>query len=295
VFRFFSRKASTRSPQRRQRPFVLEQLEPRNLLSATTATLQPQMVVLPYAAGGKAPFDPSQIATAYGFTGITFTSGGMTFKGNGAGQTIAIVDADADPNIASDLATFDRRYGIPDPSVAGSGSGKLIVSTPFGTPQTDPFGGWPIEQSLDVEWAHAMAPAANILLVQVRNPNALFNGVTYAANYQGTATIKPTSVVSMSWGFPEFFVPTGFYDSQYFSQPLHHIHVSFIAASGDFGSYPTNFFGPSYPATSPKVLSVGGTTLTLNSDNTYNSESGWYNGTSSGGGGGLSASESIPI
>ncbi len=124
------------------------QLDDRCLLSG----------VWPEVANG---LTPSQLSAAYGLNAITFnSSGGTTVAGNGAGETIALIEMDNDPNIASDLHTFDVRYGLPDPS--------LSIINQAGS-QTD--ADWAQEASLDVEWAHAIAPGANILLVQAAVSN----------------------------------------------------------------------------------------------------------------------------
>ncbi len=203
-------------------------------------------------------FTPAQIAAAYGFNQIKFGS----TVGNGAGQTIAIVDAYDDPTIASDLQTFDKQFGLSAPKfteVKQTLNGK--------NPITDPD--WSMEISLDVEWAHAMAPAANIELIEANTPSLgnLLTCVQYAAAQPGV------SVVSMSWGASEFSSEASY--NSYFSTPAGHTGVSFVASSGDSGA------GALWPAISTNVLSVGGTTLTLNKNGTYGSESAW---TGSGGG-----------
>jgi subtilase family serine protease len=132
-------------------------------------------------------------------------------------------------------------------------------------------GGWAQEISLDVEWAHAIAPAANILLVEA-NSNSLSDllaAVDYAAAH--------ASVVSMSWGSSEFASELS-YDSHFNASG-----VTFVASSGDSGGV------QEWPAVSPSVLSVGGTSLALNADGSWKSESGW-----SGSGGGTSAYEARP-
>ena len=126
-------------PRRRRglRPFV-DQLDDRCLLS------------------GSSGLTPAQITAAYGLNAITFTtSSGSTVKGDGTGETIALIEMYHDPNLASDLHTFDQQYGLPDPT--------LNVVNQAGT-QTD--SGWGQEESLDVEWAHAIAPGASILVVE---------------------------------------------------------------------------------------------------------------------------------
>ena len=99
----------------------------------------------PMASVGSTALTPQEIQSAYGINQISF-SGDVT--GNGKGQTIAIVDAYNDPNIASDLAAFDKNYNLPAPP-------SFSVDN-LGATTTD--AGWSLETSLDVEWAHAIAP-----------------------------------------------------------------------------------------------------------------------------------------
>jgi subtilase family serine protease len=248
-----------------------ESLETRCLLSASSIVLQPQLQISPDAAGSSMQgYSPAQIEAAYGFNAVTLPKGAPA---NGAGQTIAIVDAFNDPNIASDLSTFDKQFSLPTAnlSVVGqTGSSKSL-------PTTD--AGWATEISLDVEWAHAVAPGAKILLVEAKSDSIsdLMAGVNYARNAAGV------SVVSLSWGGSEFFQETQ-YDSD-FTTPAGHQGVTFVAASGDEGS----FSGPSWPASSANVLAVGGTTLNLTSTNTIASETAWSDST-----GGFSRFEAEP-
>ena len=98
-------------------------------------------------------FTPAQIQQAYQFNQVSY---------NGSGETIAIVDAYNDPNIQSDLNTFDSASSAcrpPTISVVNQTGGSSL-------PSADSTGGWEVEESLDVEWAHAMAPGANIILVE---------------------------------------------------------------------------------------------------------------------------------
>jgi hypothetical protein len=249
----------------RQRP-DLERLETRDLLAAVLAA--PTYVLIPHGGGatpfgspGPTGYTPAQIRHAYGFDQVSYT---------GSGTTIAIVDAFDDPNIANDLHQFDLRFGLADPTftrVNQSGG-----STP---PSAD--GGWASEIALDVEWAHAIAPGANILLVEA-NDNSFTNlltAVRFAAAQPGVVA------VSMSWGGGEFSGETSFDSS--FQTPAGHAGVTFVASSGDAGA------PASYPAASPNVLAVGGTTLQLDSSGNILGESAW-----SGSGGGLSAVEAQP-
>ena len=137
----------------------------------------------------------------------------------------------------------------------------------LGGSTTDP--GWALETSLDVEWAHALAPGANILLVEAASGSLsdLFSAVSTASQQPGV------SVVSMSWGTNEFWGESSF--DSLFTTPAGHTGVTYVAASGDSGAWS----GPMYPSVSPNVLAVGGTSLTLNSNGGYGSESGWSGST----------------
>jgi hypothetical protein len=218
----------------------------------------------PLAGGGgpSPPYTPAELQQAYGFNSVTFNG----VAGTGSGETIAIVDAYDDPNIQADLNTFDTQFGLSSTTVTR-------VNQTGGTsyPTADATGGWELEESLDVEWAHAMAPGANLLLVEANSANEtdLLAAVDYAA--------ADANVVSMSWGGSEFSGETS-YDS-HFSRA----GVAFVASSGDNGA------PASWPAASPNVLSVGGTALTLGAGNVWSSEVGW-----SGSGGGPSAYEAQP-
>ncbi len=261
-------------PRRIHRAPAFETLESRHLLSAASSIyLHDDMQILKNASSGTTVqgFTPSQIKKAYGFDSVTFNSGAVT--GNGSGQTIAIVDAFNAPYISSDLGVFDAQFGISAPPslrVVNQSGGSTL-------PANDP--GWAGEISLDVEWAHAIAPAANILLVEANSATltALLAGVNYARHVAGV------SAVSMSWGGSEFFSFNGTeftgetqYDSD-FTTPSGHGGVTFIASAGDSGT----FSGVQWPAVSPNVLSVGGTSLYTSADGTYNSEYSWV-GTSGG-------------
>jgi hypothetical protein len=230
---------------RRRGSLLLEELESRTLL---------------------ATYGPSQILHAYGFDQLPY---------DGTGQTIAIVDAYGNPNVSYDLSTFDQYFGIPDPTLTIAYAG----GKPFGNNAS-----WALETDLDVQWAHAIAPGANILLVvaQSSSLNDMMSAVAYAAQQPGVV------VVSMSWGSQEFASETP--SDSYFTTPPGHLGgsglpggVTFVAASGDTGGQ------VNWPAASPNVLSVGGTTLTLDGNNNIVSETGWSQS-----GGGVSSYEPEP-
>ena len=189
---------------------------------------------------------------------------------SGGKGTIALIDVYDDANIESDLAIFDKQYNLPACTTANGCFEKHAMAT-----STTSNGGWAMETSLDVEWAHAIAPGAKILLVEAKTPSGanLMAAVDYAAKR------KDVVAVSMSWGGAEF--------SDELSEDSHFVGAAsgtaFFASSGDDGT------GASWPASSPKVIGVGGTSLKLASSGTLIAESAW-----SGSGGGVSAYEKEP-
>jgi subtilase family serine protease len=202
-------------------------------------------------------FSPTQLAAAYGLAGLAFTSHGTAVKADGTGQTVAIVDAYHDPNLASDLAVFDHAYGLP--------AANLTQVVAPGTPSND---GWAQEEALDVEVVHALAPGARIVVVEARSASVsdLLAAVDTARNLPGV------SVVSMSWGTNEFVGQSAL--DYHFTTPAGHTGVTFVASTGDGSAYA----GASWPASSVNVLSVGGTTLSVTTSGAYAGESGWLYG-----------------
>ena len=171
-----------------------------------------------------APFNPAQIRAAYGIGNISFGS----VTANGAGQTIAIVDAYNDPNIISDVVSFNSLYTLQQFNVTGGPTFKVEnqngQSTPL--PSNATPGDWDVEESLDVEWAHTIAPLANIILFEaVSNGNDLYTATIKAASTPGV------SVVSMSWGGDETSsdLETSS-DSMHFVTPAGHEGVTFVAS-----------------------------------------------------------------
>jgi len=206
---------------------------------------------------GPQGFSPAQIKQAYGIPN--------TYQG--AGQVIAIVDPYDDPNIEADLGVFSAQFGLPACTTANGCFTKIYAGG------TQPAGStsWALEMSLDVEWAHAIAPQAKILLVEGSDDgNGLYEAIQVAIQNKAT-------VISLSWGSSEWSTETGF-DYIFQNSP-----VPIVAASGDAGD------GILYPAASPYVLSAGGTTLNVDSNGNYLSETAW-----SGSGGGISVYEKEP-
>ena len=221
---------------------------------------------------------PSQMRHFYGVDNINFA--GVPI-GNGQGQTIAIVDSYDAPTALSDLQQFDAFYGLADPPsfLRYNQNGQLLTpGGPVDPPTTGPLGnGWQIETSIDVQWAHVIAPAANIVLVESDSPDFadLFQAVNAAAALPGVVC------VSMSWGTVEFAGESANDDN--FAAP----GVVYLASTGDTGTSQT-----AYPAASPNVVAVGGTSIQFASgttDGTYGSERVW-----GGGGGRLSPYELKP-
>jgi subtilase family serine protease len=272
VARFGKKSCSRRQIERLQVAPSLEWLEKRELLTTATPFVvnSTQEQAAPLLSSGSSGYTPSQIGHAYGFDKITFDNG--TVKGDGSGQTIAIVSAYDDPNIVNDLNAFDMQFKLPAASlsVLNQVGGAVL-------PEADPTGAWESEDALDVEWAHAMAPGANLMLVEANSDN--LSDLLAAA--RTAADVPGVSVVSMSWGNAEVQNEINYDDI--FTTPAGHTGVTFVASSGDSGAPPI------YPAVSPNVLAVGGTTLTVDSLGNWVSETAW-----SGSGGGISAYEPQP-
>jgi subtilase family serine protease len=210
--------------------------------------------------------------------GTTKTPVGMTpqevknsynLPATGGKGTIVIVGAYRDATLASDLAVFNKTFNLPACTAA---NGCLTVHAMSGTIASN--AGWAMETSLDVEWAHAIAPQAKILLVEATTQSGanLLKAVDYAAS------VKGATAISMSWGGGEFPEETSL-DSHFKSAN----NAPFFASSGDSGT------GASWPASSPNVIAVGGTSLKINGDGSFNSEAAW-----TGSGGGVSQYEKEP-
>jgi subtilase family serine protease len=207
-----------------------------------------------------------QTAATSGPTGLSPTQirGAYNLPPTGGTGTVAIIDAYDDPNVAADLIAFSNAFGLPTPNFE-----KYMMAS---TIRAD--SGWGLEISLDVQWAHAIAPNAKILLVEAKSNSLadLLAAVDYARGRSDVVAI------SMSWGANEFSGET-LYDYHFTSS----YGATFFASSGDAGA------GIIWPAASPNVVAVGGTTLNLNPDGSVASETGW-----SGSGGGVSSMELEP-
>ena len=283
---------------------MVETLEDRSLLSGMTVTTQTDRVLPVALAGGSASdevyytpnyrilspfaaspvgFTPAQITQAYGINNILFGS----IRGDGTGQTVAVVAAYHTPTALNDLVQFSTQFGLPDPTNLFTQVSQTGSTTNF--PPVDPAGpgapngNWAGEALLDIQWVHAVAPGARILLVEADSPSStdLSTAVSFAKAQPGV------SVVNMSYGGAES--SQDLLENNVYTTPTGHNGVTFVAATGDSGA------PGGYPAFSPNVLAVGGTTLTLNAQNAIQTEVGWSRTSpNSGSGGGISQFQSQP-
>jgi len=213
------------------------------------------------ATNGPACYGPKTIRTAYGLAPLI--KGGYT----GAGQTIVILEAFGSPTAQADLHAFDAAFGLNDPP-------SFIVQAMPDTPPFDPSDMmqvvWAAETSLDVQWAHAMAPRANIVVVAAASSDAgdLLVALNFAINK------RLGDIISMSFGASETFFSDAAGQQMLAGwekafKKAHDRNITLVASSGDEGA--TNAiddFGDilavrnvSYPASSPHVTAVGGTDL----------------------------------
>lgn len=208
----------------------------------TNAAGQPQITPAP------AGLSPQAMQAAYNWP---------TSPNAGAGETIAIVDAYNDPTVEADLANFDAAFQLPSCMTA---NGCLqVVNQSGGTILPRASYSWSLEISLDVQWTHAIAPGAKIVLVEATSNS--FASLTTADAYAGTIA----KYVSNSWAGKE--TPSETTMDSRFSTP----GVSYFVASGDAG------LPAVWPSASPNVVSVGGTTLHF-TNGVVSSETGWYLG-----------------
>ena len=230
---------------------------------------------------GSAPsyYLPQEIASAYDFNWAY----SHNIKGNGT--TIGIVDAYGDPNIEYDLGAFDNVTGLPAANL------KIIYVN--SSAQSSFNNSWSIETATDVEWAHAMAPYAKIVLLLADSSSftAMQTAIEYAVNN------KISDILSFSWGSPESKTVNNTLSGFNLDlQGATNEGMSIFAASGDYGAYDqTDALTVNFPASSPYVTSVGGTSLyESNGVFTQSAWGGILNGKSYGSGGGYSSYFSRP-
>ncbi len=259
-------------------------------LTQPTATNMSSVVSSASASPNGVGLTPAQIRTAYGLNALPTAAGGAVL--DGTGQTVVIVDAYNDSKLFADLNAFDQQFGITSSGPTlfqqyGAAASFLTVLNQNGQaaplapndPSSPSNSSWELEESLDIEWLHAIAPGAKIVLVEANTTG--WADLT-AAELTG-AQVPGATVLSMSWGITDSGPGVASEESS-FDQTLAAVPgLSYVAATGDQGS------AALYPATSPNVLAVGGTSLTLNTDNSIQSEIAWSNSS-----GGFSSLESKP-
>ena len=214
---------------------------------------------VPWAVKG---YTPDQIKGAYGLSGY-----------DGSGQTVAIIDAYASPTILQDVNQWSRNRGLPTMTPA-----QLVQVVPPGVynrpqnPRQDPQG-WYGEETLDVESVHGMAPAAKIVFVGAPNN---YQDLDAAMNHVVDQHLA--QIVSNSYGFSTDLLPAGYVkplEDTLIQAAIEGIGVYF--SSGDAGdeSATNGFASPDWPASSPWVTAVGGTSLAVDASNSRVFETGW--------------------
>ena len=214
------------------------------------------------APGGETP---SSIASAYSLTNLAADGSGV----------IVIVDAFHYPTALNDFNVFAKQFGLPsEPSTDPLNANNQVFQVVYASgskPRSNC--GWAQEAALDIEWAHAMAPNAKIVLVEAASNSFtnLFKAVDVASS------IANAREVSMSWGGSEF--STEATNDSHFT----HSGIVYFAASGDTGG------AVIYPGASGNVVAAGGTRINRDNSGNFLSETGW-----SGSGGGPSKYEPRP-
>lgn len=245
-------------------------------------------------------YTPQQVRQGYNVTPLL--KAGYT----GAGQSIVIVDSFGSPTLTHDLHMFDQTFGLPDPPALDIRA--PLGTVPFDSKNTDHVA-WAQETTLDVEWAHVIAPSAKIVVLT--SPVAETEGVQGLPEFlqleEYAVKQHLGTIFSQSWAATEetLFTSEGkdLMESfeKFFQDATLKQHMTFLAAAGDFGStnpdlnmkaypYPT----VNYPASSPWVTTVGGTSLYLDNDGKYRSETTWNSGIGAASGGGISKYFSAP-
>jgi hypothetical protein len=225
-------------------------------------------------------YSVSQLREAYGISSLPAFGSSAA---DGTGQTIAVIDPYNDPTILSDLDDFDQAMHMTtnaSPTLYqayGAASSVLTVFNQSGTditsrigtsgqdgvPDEDPSDStWQLEVSIDVEWAHAIAPGARIDLIECDGSDDSVSFANLVAGAKEGASLPGVSVVSMSWVWLEEYLsgPEELADDEALVTPSGHRGVTFLACAGDAG------VPGGYPAFSPNVVAVGATQITINGD-----------------------------
>jgi kumamolisin len=236
-----------------------------------------------YTFGGE---NPASMGCVYGvgpaYAGCKPSTGGSNHPTGGWGA-IALVDAYDDPTAASDLAHFSSYWGLPAASFtvvyANSSFGNLngLTASCAGTPPpANSNYGWDVEEALDIEWAHAMAPSAHIILVEACTQN--LPDLLFAEEVAGKeVSLYGGGEISNSWGYPESEVGvpadgggtlTEQQDDNFFFR-YYWSNITYFASAGDSGAEVL------FPSASPWVVSAGGTTVNRDASANFVSESCW--------------------
>ena len=214
---------------------------------------------LPYVPRG---YTPQQIKGAYGLGNTSLT---------GSGVTVAIIDAYASPTIQQDLDQWSANRGIASTTIT-----QVVAPGTFHHPERglrqDPQG-WYGEESLDVEAVHGMAPGAHI--VYVGSPNN-FQDLDAALNHVVDRHLA--SIVTNSYGFRTELLPPGFikpYEDTILQGAAEGITINFSSGDDNDESLVVGYQTVDWPASSPFVTAVGGTSLAVGASNNYLFETGW--------------------
>lgn len=215
---------------------------------------------LPYAPCG---YTPQQIRGAYGISGY-----------DGSGQTVAIIDAYASPTIVQDANQWSTNRGLP--TFTGNQFTQVVAPGTYHHPERglkqDPQG-WYGEETLDVEAVHGMAPAANIVYVGAPNN---FQDLDAALN--DVVDRHLAQIVTNSYGFDTELLPPGYIlpqEDTILQGTIEGIGIYFSSGDNSDESLVEGYRTTDWPASSPFVTAVGGTSLAVGASNNYLFETGW--------------------
>ena len=221
---------------------------------------------LPYAPCG---YTPQQIKGAYGISGY-----------DGSGQTVAVIDAYAAPTIVQDVNQWSINRGLP--TLTANQLVQVVAPGTYNHPEKgiaqDPQG-WYGEETLDIEAVHGMAPAAKIVYVGAPNN---FQDLDAALNYVVDRHVA--SIVTNSYGFRTEILPQGYikpYESIILQGVVTGIGIYFSSGDNNDESLVVGYTTTDWPASSPYVTAVGGTSLAVGASNNYLFETAWGTKTSS--------------
>ena len=234
-------------------------------------TPTPDGTTLPASPSAFAPcgYAGAQLQGTYG------VSQAIASGNDGRGVTVAVIDAYASPTARQDLTTYSAKHGLPAPTASTYreqvAPGTYIRST---NTKQDPAG-WAGEETLDIEAVHTMAPGANILFVSAPN-----NYRDLDAALNKVVDSHSADIITNSYGYGGEALPTGYIKPQLDAQiQAAATGISVFFSSGDDGDETGGVAGvaptPDWPASSPYVTAVGGTSLGVAQDNTRLFELGW--------------------